>query len=165
MPPDRQTDRQPDPPHPPQAALTVEPHGRHQLVARGGVGRAGPEAEEEAELGDAEVGVLGQPLLLQVLQRHGGGTGPDGTRQRAAGTGQAAARPSDSAATGGNGGALPPHSAPCRAGGLRVLGGGGGRVRMRGAVQASLRGGRGGRGERGGRACAVRPIGMGARRL
>lgn len=81
----------------------MQPHRRHQLVARSGVGRAGPQAEQEAELGDAEVGVLGQALLLQVLQRHGGGgTGAAGPGLgRTGGAGQReAARRSDSAATG-----------------------------------------------------------------
>lgn len=78
---DRHSDRQiPAPP-----ALTVKPHGRHQLISRGGVGRAGPEAEEEAELGDTEVGVLGQPLFLQVLQRHGGGARRGSGRRRTPG--------------------------------------------------------------------------------
>lgn len=81
-PADRPTPGQTNPAPP---ALTVKPHGRHQLIPSGGVGRAGPEAEKEAELGDTEVGVLGQPLFLQVLQRHGGGARSGSGRRRAPG--------------------------------------------------------------------------------
>lgn len=81
-PADRPTPGQTNPAPP---ALTVKPHGRHQLIPSGGVGRAGPEAEKEAELGDTEVGVLGQPLFLQVLQRHGGGARGGSGRRRAPG--------------------------------------------------------------------------------
>lgn len=80
----------------------MKPHGRHQLISRGGVGRAGPEAEEEAELGDTEVGVLGQPLFLQVLQRHGGLGAAGPARGAAAGGGGAGG-----AAAGGDGGVRP----------------------------------------------------------
>jgi hypothetical protein len=56
--------------------LTVVTDGRHQLLAHRRVPAVLRQAKQEAQLRDAQVGVLGQTLLLQVFQRHpGGGSG------------------------------------------------------------------------------------------
>lgn len=130
------------------------PHGRHQLIPRGGVGRPGPEAEQEAELRDAQVGVFGQPLLLQVLQRHGGGGGGGALLRRR----RRRRGPSDSAATAGSGAPLLlllPLPAPSRGPAAPPAGsegkeGAGGALRMR-SVE--------GRGERGGGAVRAHSAG------